>query len=103
MNNADELMKITREACAMSHEKLPENDYIVSVFQEIGGGKLSQSFRGRMESRSLIALVNAAISELAEQIGKTREYVFDTLKNSGDSAAKVVDYRRQNRKESPDE
>lgn len=99
MSNANKLMEITREACAMIHERLPENDYIVSVFQEKGDGVLGQTLQGRVENKSLIALVNAIINELARQTGKTREQIFDTLKRSGDPTKRTVDYRRKSYEE----
>lgn len=88
------LMGITREACAMIHEQLPENRYIVSIFQEQSNATLGQSFQGRMDNQSLIALANAAINELAEQTGMTREDIFDELKRRGDPVASVTNFRR---------
>lgn len=90
----NKLMEITREACAMIHEQLPENRYIVSIFQERSNGNLGQSFQGRMDGQSLIALANAAINELAEQTGMTREDIFDELKRRGDPVASVTNFRR---------
>lgn len=99
----DKLIKITREACAMIHEKMPENDYIVSVFQEKDNGRTGQSLQGRMSNKSLIAIANAIINELAEQTGKTRGYVLNALKLSGDPIVRTFDFRRKTAQEDQDD
>lgn len=103
MKSRDHLMEVTEQACALIREQFPDNSYIVSIFQENDNGTTGQSFRGRMDNESLIALANAAINQLAENTGKTRTQVFGVLMTQGDPVAKVVDYHLQNHKEAQDD
>lgn len=103
MKNKERLMDVTEQASALIHEQFPENSYIVSIFQENDNGTIGQSFRGRMDDESLIALANATINQLAENKRSTREDIFKMLVRLGDPVTRVTDFCKQNRKEAQDE
>lgn len=74
MKTKDKLIEVTAQACAMIHEQLPDNSYIVSIFDN-NGEKLDQTFRGRMSPQTLTALISAAIDSLAEATEADRKTV----------------------------
>ena len=78
MTTKDKLIEVTAQACAMIYEQFPDNNYIVSIFDE-DGEKLSQTFRGRMSTQALTALVSAAIDSLAEATEADRKTVIAAL------------------------
>lgn len=63
----------------MIHEQFPDNNYIVSIFDDNGGEILGQTFRGRMNALALTALTSAAIDSLAEATGADRKTVIAAL------------------------
>lgn len=78
MTTKDKLIEVTAQACAMIHEQFPNNNYIVSIFDD-DGEKLSQTFRGRMSAQALTALTSAAIDSLAEATEADRKTVIAAL------------------------
>lgn len=74
MTTKDKLIEVTAQACAMIHEQFPNNNYVVSIFDD-DGEKLSQTFRGRMSAQVLTALTSAAIDSLAKATETDRKKV----------------------------
>ena len=79
MTTKDKLIEATAQACAIIHEQLPDNNFIVSIFGDDGGETLSQTFRGKMSPQALAALLNATIDSLAEATKADRTSVIATL------------------------
>ena len=78
MTTKGKLVEVTAQACALIHEQFPDNNYIVSIFDD-NGEKLSQTFRGSMSKQALVALVSAAIDSLVEATGADRKTVIAAL------------------------
>lgn len=78
MTTKDKLIEVTAQACATIHEQFPNNNYVVSIFDD-DGENFSQTFRGRMSAQALTALTSAAIDSLAEATEADRKTVIAAL------------------------
>lgn len=72
------LIDVTAQACSVIYEQLPENEYIVAIF-DVNEKSLRNTFRGKMSKATLIALMEAAADALAEETKAPREVVYAAL------------------------